>query len=263
MEPELFQRCLNSIKGIAQNVYFHILGEPTLHPHFAKYLQTLESTSLKLNLTTNGTTLEKTGPLLLKSNALRQVNISLHAYAELPPDLANVHLKNVIEFVKRALIEKPDLYINLRLWNVGDENSNQWNNLVLGSIKENFGTSINLDHFCSRHKSFLITGRAYIHQDSRFQWPQKTSEAKPQNQKATYPKGTCRALDTHVGILHDGQVVACCLDYSGNISLGKIQEKELGEILEDFPAQNMRDGFTHHQLRHPFCQSCTFCKRFK
>jgi hypothetical protein len=28
-------------------------------------------------------------------------------------------------------------------------------------------------------------------------------------------------------------------------------------------AQNIKDGFAQHELRHPFCQTCSFCKRFK
>lgn len=252
---DLFRKILANAKEIVDSVYFHVLGEPTLHPDFLNFLKDLESTTLALNLTTNGTTIEKTGPFILACPSVRQVNFSTHAYAELERSKAENHLSHILDFCKQALEARPELYINLRLWNVGDNTSESWNEFLLQEVNRLFETNISLGHFCSKHKSFLIKGRLYLHQDSRFQWP----GSEPQIQT----KGTCRALDTHAAILHDGRVVACCLDYSGQIQLGRIQDSSLAEILESPKAQNIREGFSHHELRHPFCQRCSFCKRFK
>ena len=268
MSSALFERCIAEATTVAENVYFHVLGEPTLHPGFGLYLKRLEQTCLKLNLTTNGTTINRVGKLILSSPAVRQVNFSTHAYAELPREQALTHLQDVLDFCKMANAARPDLYINLRLWNVGDAASNSWNEAMLAKVSEAFGNAIDatagtesgmqisLTHFCSRHKSFNVTGRIYLHQDSRFEWPEK-----PSTTEKTVA-GTCRALDTHVAILHDGRVVACCLDYSGQITLGNIADQSLAEILESPTAKNLREGFEKHELRHPLCQSCTFCKRF-
>lgn len=256
IEPELFKSALRQICDVAENVYFHVLGEPTLHPNFCEFLGELEPTGLKLNLTTNGTTIDKNGPAILNCKNVRQVNFSIHAYAELDSEKALSHLNNVLDFCKKAQENRPDLYINLRLWNVGDESSKNWNNVVLNRIAEEFGTQINLDHFCSKHKSFSVVDRIYVHQDSRFEWPGANSAIEPST------RGTCRALDTHVAVLHDGSAVACCLDYSGQINLGSIKEKTLAEITECPRAKNIKGGFANHELRDPFCQRCKFCKRF-
>ena len=266
MSTELFERCIAEASTVAENVYFHVLGEPTLHPGFGLFLKRLEQTPLKLNLTTNGTTIARVSERLLKSPAVRQVNISTHAYAELPQEPALAHLQDVLDFCKMANAVRPDMYINLRLWNVGDATSNSWNETMLAKVNEAFGTNVELGQFCSRHKSFNVTGRIYLHQDSRFEWPEQlriqNSEFRIDNSKKNYIQGTCRALDTHVAILHDGRVVACCLDYSGQITLGNIADQSLAEILETPLARNLREGFDKHELRHPFCQNCTFCKRF-
>ena len=258
MSTELFERCIAESATVAENVYFHVLGEPTLHPGFGLFLKKLEATPLKLNLTTNGTTIARTGKLILASPAVRQVNFSTHAYAELPPEIASRHLQDVLDFCKLANAERPDLYINLRLWNVGDEASNFWNETMLAKVNEVFKTEngISLEHFCSRHKSFPVIGKIYLHQDSRFEWPELDES------RAKSTAGSCRALDTHVAILHDGRVVACCLDHSGQITLGNIADQSLTEILELPTAKNLREGFKKHELRHPLCQSCSFCKRF-
>jgi len=263
MDSRLFAKCISETQSIADNVYFHVLGEPTLHPDFADFLQMLEETPLKLNLTTNGTTIDHVGDILLNSKAVRQVNFSTHAYAELAPQISSENLQKVLEFCKMAKEKRPELYINLRLWNVGDEQSSQWNEYMLAEVNRTFGTEVTLGHFCSKHKSFLVDGRIYVHQDSRFEWPGGDGNVGHEAFASEIHKGTCRALDTHVAILHDGRVVACCLDYSGQITLGNIQEKKLEAILSGAKATFLREGFAQHQLRHPFCQKCTFCKRFK
>ena len=265
MSTELFERCIAESATVADNVYFHVLGEPTLHPGFGEFLKKLEKTPLKLNLTPNGTTIARVTQSILESPAVRQVNFSTHAYAELPRDAAMLHLQDVLDFCKTANAIRPELYINLRLWNVGDPKSDSWNETFLAKVREILGnnseeaasgTQISLSHFCSRHKSFNVTGRIYLHQDSRFEWP----ELDENRAKAT--AGSCRALDTHVAILHDGRVVACCLDYSGQITLGNIADQTLVEILNSPATKSLREGFEKHELRHPLCQSCSFCKRF-
>ncbi|MBR6454118.1 MAG: radical SAM protein [Fibrobacter sp.] len=264
MPSELFEKCIAGAQEIgATSVYFHVLGEPTLHPGFAHYLKKLEQTTLKLTLTTNGTTIERNGRQILASPAVRQVNFSTHAYAELPRETAERYLQNVLDFCRIATIERPDLYINLRLWNVGADEATPWNSYMLGRIRETFGVEVTPGHFCSRHKSFNITGRLYLHEDTRFEWPSLDKRVESRDERGEIVPGTCRALDTHVAILHDGRVVACCLDHSGQITLGKINEQTLVEIISSPLAINIREGFTQHELRHPFCQTCSFCKRFK
>ena len=276
MSSELFERCIAEAATVAENVYFHVLGEPTLHPGFGLFLKKLKATPLKLNLTTNGTTIARVSERILECPAMRQMNFSTHAYAELPRETALTHLQDVLDFCKMANAVRPDLYINLRLWNVGDDSSDAWNRTMLAKVNEAFaetkdsssdGTQtaphISLEHFCSRHKSFPLVGRIYLHQDSRFEWPAASSST--ERREGGNPgsiAGTCHALDSHVAILHDGRVVACCLDHSGQISLGQIQAQSLAEILDSPTATNLREGFEKHELRHPFCQSCSFCKRF-
>lgn len=254
MSSTLFKRCITSAAeaGI-ENVYLHVLGEPTLHPGFALFLKEIRTAGLTLTLTTNGTTIARTAHHILNCSAVRQVNFSTHAYAELDREAAENHLRNVLDFCKIALAARPDMYINLRLWNIGDSTAGDWNSFAISRINETFGTQVAPRNFCSRHKSFPVTGRLYIHEDSRFEWPGAASLEK---------KGTCHALETHAAILHDGRVVACCLDYSGQITLGNIADQGLAEILDSPIARNIREGFEKHELRHPFCQKCSYCRRF-
>ena len=264
MASALFEKCIADAQEIgAKNVFFHVLGEPTLHPGFAHYVKKLESTPLKFTLTTNGTTIARAAHHILNSPAVRQVNFSTHAYAELPLDDARGYLENVLDFCRMALAARPEMYINLRLWNIGDTAAGDWNSFAISRINKTFGTQVAPGNFCSRHKSFPVTGRLYVHEDSRFEWPGTSSGAESARDPQQIVRGTCHALDTHVAILHDGRVVACCLDYSGQITLGNIANQNLAEILGSPLARKLREGFEKHELRHPFCQGCSYCKRFK
>ncbi|MCF0224654.1 MAG: SPASM domain-containing protein [Fibrobacter sp.] len=264
MSSALFERCISEASQVASQVYFHVLGEPTLHPGFAHYLKKLEETPLKLNLTTNGSTIERVGRHILQSPSVRQVNFSTHAYGELPEDQAAETLRNVLDFCRLAIVIRPDLYINLRLWNVDDERSRTWNKYMLETVNSTFNKNavITPEHFCSRHKSFPVEGRVYIHQDTRFQWPE-LRDCSETADCGTPLQGTCHGLNTHCAILHDGRVVACCLDYKGEITLGHIQEQSLSEIFQSPSAKNIREGFARQELRHPLCKNCNFCKRFR
>ena len=264
MPSALFKKCIaGAVEAGIENVYLHVLGEPTLHPGFALFLREVKAAGLTATLTTNGTTIRRVAHHILNCPAVRQANFSTHAYAELPPDDAREHLGDVLDFCRIALIARPDMYINLRLWNIGAATAGDWNEFAISRINETFNTQVAPGNFCSRHKSFPIAGRLYLHEDSRFEWPGMSPQAENSRDPQQIVRGTCHALDTHVAILHDGRVVACCLDYSGQITLGNIADQSLPEIINSPTARNIREGFEKHELRHPFCQSCSYCKRFK
>ena len=176
MPSALFKKCIaGATEAGIENVYLHVLGEPTLHPGFALFLKDIKAAGLTATLTTNGTTIRRVAHHILNCPAVRQVNFSTHAYAELPPDDAREHLEDVLDFCRIALIARPEMYINLRLWNIGAATAGDWNEFTISRINEMFNTQVAPGNFCSRHKSFPIAGRLYLHEDSRFEWPGTSS----------------------------------------------------------------------------------------
>ncbi len=68
--------------------------------------------------------------------------------------------------------------------------------------------------------------------------------------------GTCQlALDT-LGILWDGSLTLCCLDFDGVLSFGNASDGRLGEALESEAYQDLQRSFTDGRLIQPFCQRC-------
>ena len=72
-----FEIILNKLTNYTEYLYFHILGEPLLHPNINELIN-IASKSYKINITTNGYLIKK-----IKDNKnIRQLNISLHSFNE-------------------------------------------------------------------------------------------------------------------------------------------------------------------------------------
>ena len=62
-------------------LYFHVLGEPLLHPQLAELLAIAGGLGFRVCLVTNGTLLQpRQRSALLKADALHKISVSLHSY---------------------------------------------------------------------------------------------------------------------------------------------------------------------------------------
>jgi hypothetical protein len=69
-------------------------------------------------------------------------------------------------------------------------------------------------------------------------------------------KGTCQlALDT-LGILWDGRLTLCCLDFDGVLSFGNAAEGTIRSVLDSERYHSLRRSFEEGNLVLPFCQRC-------
>ena len=93
MDPDAFTEILYSIEGYTRHLLLHVLGEPLLHPQFADILARCHSHGMRVNLTTNGTLINRHRQALLAAPALRQISISLHSLVELEHGAAIAHLR--------------------------------------------------------------------------------------------------------------------------------------------------------------------------
>jgi organic radical activating enzyme len=76
-----FADVLKKIKGHTRFIYLHVLGEAMLHPEFERLLGISHRAGLQVNLSTNGTLLNRSRGAILASPAVRQVNVSLHSHS--------------------------------------------------------------------------------------------------------------------------------------------------------------------------------------
>jgi len=257
MGLELFTEIIKQVAPLTEQVAFHLMGDPLVHPQLSQLVEICHQHQAKIFFVTNGVLLKEDKAELLLHPAFRQVNFSLHSfhdnYGDKNPD---AYLEKIFAYTERAFQQRPDLYINYRLWNLQEVRGSVFQNRdMLKKITERFQTEMPAQLDVRRQKSFKLKNRLYLHFDTEFTWPGA-------NLPVLGTRGTCYGLKTHFGILVDGTVVPCCLDKEGAIPLGKIQDRPVAEILNDPRAQNILKGFRERKLVENLCQRCQYIERF-
>ena len=258
MDEETFSHILKEIKPYTDYIYFHLMGEPLLNPNIEKFLELSRETGFKVNITTNGTLLNKVKTILYKAKALRQVNISLHSFEA--NDVAvdfNEYVEEVLNFAKYCS-DNTNIISALRLWNLDSvdlKGENDRNIEIFRIIEEKFNLNYDLKEKIDKDKKAKIGDRIYLHAAEKFSWPSTDANI-------IGDKGFCYGLRDQLGVLVDGTVVPCCLDSEGNIKLGNILEDTLDEILEGERALKLYDGFSNRTAVEDLCKRCGYRRRF-
>ena len=68
--------------------------------------------------------------------------------------------------------------------------------------------------------------------------------------------GCCEGLTGHIGILWNGDVVFCCVDFDGNTAFGNLKQNNIKELLQKQEIQNYFKAFKRFRILHPYCQRC-------
>lgn len=248
MSEEEFNILISKIEEKAKYLFFHLMGEPTLHPQLPRFIEAARAKGFLPAITTNGSLLAKCGETLLSALPYK-ISISLHAPEANAAFAVESYLASCINFAKAAAAR--DCIVALRLWNLG---SGADNSAILDELHAAFpgewrdirgGSSQRLSH-----KIFLEWGE-------RFDWPDPALPA-----CAPDADRFCYGLRDQIGILVDGTVVPCCLDADANLALGNLLETDLDTILASPRARAIYDGFTRRRAVESLCRKCGYAKRF-
>ncbi len=258
MDLHLFQTIIEQVAPLTQQVCFHLMGDPLVHPHLEELVDICHARSVKIFLVTNGVLLREKQADLLLHPAFRQVNFSLHSFHDNFKNRdPSQYLDRIFTYTENAFKKRSDLYINYRLWNLSESRGTDFKNQdMLSRIEERFEIKIKPNVDVRSQKSQRLKNRLYVHFDTEFTWP--SLDLPPLG-----TAGRCHGLSTHFGILVDGTVVPCCLDKEGSIPLGKIQDEPLLDILKSPKAQRILKGFRDGKLVEDLCQRCQYIERFK
>jgi radical SAM protein with 4Fe4S-binding SPASM domain len=258
MDASLFERVITQAASLTQEVTFHLMGEPLLHQNFGDYVLLCADQKVPVNITTNGSLIRLERATYLVHPIVRQVNFSLHSYFANPQSVTLTdYLKPIFDWTTQVFKDRPDLYINYRLWNIENKSTQpEQNEPLMTEIEKYFKVTIPRTVDVGFNKSKRLINRLYLHYDSRFEWP---SLSGPQQGNS----GFCHGLKSHIGIHADGTVVPCCLDKEAVISLGNCQDQELTDIVTSPRAIKIIEGFNKKQRVEPLCQHCQYINRFE
>lgn len=254
---DLFRRIIEQVAPITEQVCFHLMGDPLVHPQLKELVEIAYEFKTKIFFVTNGVLLKEKQSDLLLHPAFRQVNFSLHSFNDnFPGRDPSDYLRRIFNYTDSALRLRPDLYINFRLWNLNEpRGTTTKNQAMLKRISEHFAVEIDAKIDVRQQKGLRIKDRLFMHFDTEFVWPSM-------DLPALGSQGSCYGLSSHFGILVDGTVVPCCLDKEGSIPLGNIQNENIMDILNSQRSQNILIGFRNRKLVEGLCQRCQYIERF-
>ncbi len=254
MTPEEFESIIKQIKPHSSFVYLHVKGEPLLHKDLEKILEIASKYEIQINITTNATLLIQKQDVILNSEALRQVNLSLHAFTKDSKIDHDEYIKNALSFAKKA--NERGVYTVFRLWNLNqDDEMTKLGLDVMEQIEKSYNLENPLSDSMGGHKSIKIDSHTYVGWEREFKWPSLDSEY-------ISDTGFCYGLRHQIAILVDGTVVPCCLDANGEAELGNIFNQEFNEIIQTKLAKSIKHGFAEKKVIHELCQRCQFRTKF-
>ena len=246
MTESEFASLLPKLRPWTDYLYFHLMGEPLCHPNLEKFLKLAAKQGFKVILTTNGTLLQKQSDILLSAEGLHKINISLHAFEANDLSVSfDDYLQQCFAFGKAAEGRK---LLVFRLWNQGG--ADRLNEQILSKLEQFFPKP-----WVQERKGIRIGSRVYLEYGDKFDWPDL--QAEDQGEKVF-----CYGLRDQIGVLCDGTVVPCCLDHDGDLALGNLLERDLGEILESDRARSIYHGFQQRFAAEELCRKCGYARRF-
>ncbi len=259
IKTEDFSKILDDIKPHTDYIYFHVKGEPLLHPKIDRLLDISHEKGFQVNITTNGTLIPKVKAKLLGKPALRQMNFSLHSFDGHEGSVDREgYLYSILSFVREA-VASSDLIVSFRLWNLTKDNETNLqrkrNRETLEIIEKEFGLDYRIEEKVVPGSGVQLAERIYLNQDHEFAWP----DLKAQEDDG---KGFCHALRNQAGILVDGTVIPCCLDGEGVINLGNVYKTPFSEIIEGERANRLYEGFSRRTAVEELCRKCGYRQRF-
>lgn len=238
LSAEEFDLLTDKVRGKVCFLYFHLMGEPLLHPLLPQFITMAREKGFKTILTSNGTLLHRAMNLL--DTLPHKVQLSLHSHESNARGELSSYMEEVMNFATQAAAK--GTCVVLRLWNQGGMDKE--NELVMDYIAEYVPRP-----WKERPDGFRLCDNLYLEFDRKFEWPSA-------NASSAKREVFCKALLKQIGVLSDGSLVPCCLDHNGDVVLGNLFHQSLEEILSSPRAQAMIEGFQHHTATEALCQNC-------
>ena len=241
MSLDNFKLIVDKIKGYANELYLHVLGEPLIHPNIIEMIEYAKD-SFNVQITTNGRLINKIEQDLVNSGFSR-MNISLNSSLDLDESRLVDYLNQITSFIEKVHKLNPNVSFNLRLWAY---DSNDFKvELVEEYLEKHYGIKL------EKRNNTRLKERVILTYEKEFEWPSL-------NNPYYSDKGKCLGIKTHISILSNGDVGVCCLDTLCDSKLGNIYHDDLGDILNSPKALEIIKGFNDNKLVLDICKHCSY-----
>ena len=160
------------------------------------------------------------------------------------------YLADCFEFCERAASK--GIISVLRLWNIGGEEDR--NAEIISSMHKAFDSDGS--EWKEIYSGYKIKEKIFLEWGERFEWPDIDGEYKGEDH-------SCFGLRDQIGVLSNGNVVPCCLDAEGSITLGNIFTESLSDILFSKRAAELKNSFEKRRACEQLCKKCGYASQFR
>ena len=296
MDLSLVKKIFDEIaeKKIVNEVALHLMGEPTLHPKLNEILAYAKNKDVKVDLTTNGSTLvKKRVPMLLDNisgsivaslmtptketyKTRGDVGLSWDRYVDNFRLLIHEHLKKVLrgdkidyEIVFRVMVSNNEEKGKVRVLESSksvQENYEEWSNFT-ETVEKELGLKSFARETIDPKKIFSLLENEirevgfYLQKNIKIQFWRAFTFANTRvdeeykleaQEKAQF----CPHPFTDFGVLWNGDVSLCCLDYDATLKVGNVKTQSVEDVINGTASKKLRASMYGLEKLHPTCVKC-------
>lgn len=270
--------------NLAKAMAFHIMGEPLLHNDVVELCKYAEDLGISVSLFTNGALLNEQLNKNLFSSGLTNLDVSFRASNDFAfnqisnyKPLSFEEYKNKIKELLSHKLEtqnRTKIGINFFKKNFLFDMLCPVKTKHLTYIEDNLSVMSEIQEFClkkakqlgkntSKYEKLNLKASPInkeIFDNIYFSSNKLVSFfLTEKNNYQTYSKafiGGCDTFRRHFGILANGDVTTCCLDYNGENVLGNLHNQQLSEILDLDKVKSIRKHFDKYLPPTELCKRC-------
>lgn len=296
MELSLVKKIFDEIseKKLVTKVNLHLMGEPTLHPKLNEILNYAKQKNVKIALTTNGSTMvKKKVPQLLDSiygeivaslmtptqetyKIRGDVGLSWERYVDNFRLIIKEHLKKILkgdkinyEIIFRVMVSNENEKGTAKVLDSSksiQENYYEWANFT-ESVEKELGLKSFPRQAIDHNTVFDVLGgntaeiSFYLQKNIKIQfWRAFTfanSRVKEEYKLVPQEKTQyCPHPFTDFGVLWNGDVSLCCLDYDATLKVGNVKNNSVEDVLRNSNSRKLRASMYGLEKLHPTCIKC-------
>jgi len=292
MDRQTIRRVLEEIAAeqLAPVICFHLMGEPLLHPNLLEAVQLAGELGLEAHLTTNGWLLsDQLMQSLLEAGThtitvsvqtpdpasfeLRKAGIGFDEYMDrvtsaLARTLEQDHRSEVILSLlvtpfKRLLLPSQQMSIIDTRSGLASR-AMEWLEATVGKCSRN---EVRALFEARRHPlkrrlgklHLLVRNQVRIARNLVLESRPLGDWARPDLEVSKLKAahwGCCEGLTEQFGILWNGDLVYCCVDYDGETVFGNIGETSIRDAFHKKEVRRAIHDFRNFRIRHPWCRKC-------
>lgn len=250
MAFDLFRSIMDQVTAARPVVYFHLAGEPTLHPDLDQMVKLCRERGVFSGFFTNGTVLrEELGGRLITAG-LDWIGFSFDGWDEESHGRYRVGSRfektvgNIETFLTtRRKLGSSTPYAILSMIDLPDSRTDEAQRAIAGLRQRLLAAG--LDEF----------QRTPAHQWAGSDLPDPSLPGKIEG--ADHPTTRCPFPWSGLAIRYDGTFVPCCIDITGSYPMGKIQETPLADFWNGPRMRDLRDRMYRLDLDEvPICKGC-------